>query len=110
MTFSAELSVRESDIVRIRLKGDLDAAAAPTFAAVMERALASVPKRIVLVMNELTFLGSAGLRAVVIAKHKLGRGTEMQILGAAPNVVSALKMTGFKRSVVLADSLLFGGA
>jgi anti-anti-sigma factor len=46
-------------------------------------------------------MASAGLRVLVFAKQKLGAATEIAIVGAQPQVLETLEMTGFTDSVVL---------
>ena len=71
MSFSVT-SESKNGIAQFTLVGELDAAAAGEFKAAIEQAAASQPKRVVLIMNELTYMASAGLRTLVFAKQKMG--------------------------------------
>jgi len=62
MSFSVT-SEMKNGIAQFTLVGELDAAAAGAFRDAIEQAAASHPKRVVLIMTELTYMASAGLRA-----------------------------------------------
>jgi anti-anti-sigma factor len=102
MPFSATTEL-SNGIARIRLSGELDASAAPEFKAAIEKVAAEKPRRLVLLLSELEYMASAGLRVLIFAKQKLGLGTEIVIVGARPSVVETLQMTGFHHSAVLLD-------
>jgi anti-anti-sigma factor len=88
-------------ISRITLIGELDGASAATFRSAIEEAAAQKPRRLVLVLDRLEYMASAGLRVLVFAKQKLGAATEIAVVGVQPQVLETLEMTGFTDSVVL---------
>ena len=102
MAFSATTEVT-SGIARITLAGELDASSAPDFKAAIESIVGQRPKSLVLLMKELEYMASAGLRVLIFAKQKLGVGTDLFIVGAQPSIVETLQMTGFHHSAVLLD-------
>lgn len=100
-----DISVEESqDESRIILKGELDAATAPQFKEAIEKAALSKPKRLVLFMDELEFLASAGLRVLIFAKQKMGSGVAIYVVGSRGPVLNTLEMSGFHQSVFLQDT------
>jgi anti-anti-sigma factor len=103
MAFSAVLTV-DSGIAKITMSGELDASMAPVFQREVENAEAQKPKRLVLLMSELVYIASAGLRALIFAKQKMGPGVDMYVVGAPPQVMDTLQMTGFDRSVIVLDT------
>lgn len=103
MTFSAQLEMRDR-IAKITLSGELDAATAPDFREKVEEAVDLKAKRLVLIMNELTYMASAGLRVMIFAKQMLGPGVDLYIVGAHGSVIETIEMTGFHRGVILRDS------
>jgi anti-anti-sigma factor len=102
MAFSATTEVTNG-IARITLAGELDASSAPDFRAAIEKVIAEHPRRLVLLMQGLEYMASAGLRVLIFAKQKLGLGADIFIVGARPSVVETLQMTGFHYSAVLLD-------
>ncbi len=103
MAFNTALSI-ENGIARITLTGELDASVAASFKDKIEEAAAQKPRRLVLIMSGLEFMSSAGLRALVFAKQKMGQGIDIFIVGAPPQIVEPIKQTGFHHSVVLLDT------
>jgi anti-sigma B factor antagonist len=100
MAFSAKTEVT-SGIAHVVLTGELDASSAPDFKAAIEKVSAEKPRRLVLMMQDLEYMASAGLRVLIFAKQKLGPSSDMFIIGAQPSVVETLQMTGFHHSAVL---------
>jgi anti-anti-sigma factor len=103
MAFDASLEMTGAGIAKIMLSGELDAAAAPRFKDAVERAAAQHAKRLVLLMQGLEFMASAGLRVLIFAKQKMGKDVDVYIVGAREAIVETIRMTGFHHSVVLAN-------
>jgi anti-anti-sigma factor len=110
MPFALETHVNEPVAV-IMLKGELDAAAAPTLRdAVTDLVGRDSVNTLVLEMSALTFMASAGLRVLVFAKQKLGQGTELVIAGAQESVVETIELTGFHHSVTMTERYVPGAS
>lgn len=60
--------------------------------------------KVVLEAANLEYLSSAGLRAIVFAKQKIGKGLEVILVGAKEEIVDVIKMTGFDSFVSIQDS------
>jgi anti-anti-sigma factor len=103
MAFDAQLAMT-GDVARITLSGSLDALSAPRFKEVVEAAAASTPARLVLFMDQLEFLASAGLRVLIFAKQKMGTHVDIYVVGSQGPVLGTLEMSGFHHSVYLRDS------
>lgn len=103
MAFSIRTEQSDS-VVTMVLAGELDAAAAAEFRAEVDRAAALGPTRLVLTMQDLTFMASAGLRVLVFAKQKMGASVDLFIVGAHDAVKETITMTGFDQSVDMVDS------
>ncbi|HSE48737.1 MAG TPA: STAS domain-containing protein [Terriglobales bacterium] len=91
-------SYSKGDAGCLVLVGELDASAAPQVRIVVEEVLASKPGKLVLFVEELRFMASAGLRILIFAKQKQ---PEVQIYLIKPQatIVETLKKTGFYESV-----------
>jgi anti-anti-sigma factor len=89
---------------RITLAGELDAASAQEFRAQIEAAAAARVGRLVLLMHELTYMSSAGLRALAFARQKMGGDVDIYMVGVDEAIRETLVMTGFQHSVIMLDS------
>ncbi len=103
MAFSSKLE-QKSDAAVITLAGELDTPAAQVFKEDVERATVSHPKRLVLMMGDLDYIASAGLRVLIFARQKMGSGVDIYIIGAQDQVVDTLEKTGFSNSVIMQDT------
>jgi anti-anti-sigma factor len=88
----------------IRLVGELDAAAAPQFKEAIEKLAETKPQRLILHMDQLEFMASAGLRVLIFARQKMGAGVSLYVIGSRGPVLNTLKMSGFHHSVYLQDT------
>jgi anti-sigma B factor antagonist len=87
------------------LNGELDAASAPAFRAKIELAAAANVQKLVLDLNGLEYMASAGLRVLIYAKQKMGVGVDIALVGTQPMVRDTLEKTGFHRSVTMVDGV-----
>jgi anti-anti-sigma factor len=88
----------------IKLAGELDAAAAPQFKEAIEKLAEAKPQRLILLMDQLEFMASAGLRVLIFARQKMGAGVSLYVIGSHGPVLNTLKMSGFHHSVYLQDT------
>ncbi|MFN6486553.1 MULTISPECIES: anti-sigma factor antagonist [unclassified Nostoc] len=102
MTFNATLQIN-NDIAKIKLSGELDAMTAPIFKTEVDKAASSGVKYLILLMQNLEYMSSAGLRVLIFAKQKMGVNVDIYVVGAQEMVISTLKKTGFDQSVILVD-------
>lgn len=97
------LAETKPDEAHVTLAGELDAAAAPQLREAVEGLAEAKPKRLVLHVQELHFLASAGLRVLIFARQKMGPGVSIYVVGARGPVLNTLTMSGFDNSVHLQD-------
>jgi anti-anti-sigma factor len=55
-------------------------------------------------LDELSYISSAGLRSIVVAHQRLGRGVRIVLTGADAEVAETIRLTGFHRAVVLEEA------
>lgn len=94
----------DSGTAFLELSGELDAAAAPELRSEIESLAADGSlERLVLQLGELSYMASAGLRALVFAKQKLGQQVELYLVAAQAPVIETIELTGFHRSVTMQE-------
>lgn len=103
MAFQVNLEITNG-IAKFALAGELDASTAVQFKEVIEKAAAENPRRLALLMNDLEFMASAGLRVLIFAKQKMGPAVDIYVVGAQEAVKDTLQKTGFHHSVILLDA------
>jgi anti-anti-sigma factor len=102
MTFNATMEMTGAT-AKLTLSGELDASTAPIFKEAVEKVLKDQVQRLVLVMQDLEYMASAGLRILIFAKQKMGANVDIYIVGAQELVMSTLEKTGFLHSVIVWD-------
>jgi anti-anti-sigma factor len=100
MALSVFLEVND-DIAEITLSGELDASSASLFQAELERAVALKPKRLVLLVKDLEFMASAGIRMLIFGKQKLGPKVDVYVIEPQEAILDTLRRTGIIRSVIV---------
>lgn len=103
MALTTTVDVKDG-VAKITLDGELDAAAAGQFKADVEKAALAAPKKLVLYMDKLKFMASAGLRVLIFAKQKMGTGVDIFVIAPQAPVLGTLTMSGFHHSVFIKDS------
>lgn len=99
MAFTCTMLV-ENNIAKITLAGELDAASAGDFRDKIEEAATQNPRALALLMEDLSYMASAGLRALVFAKQKMGAAVDIYVIGAQESITETLELTGFQNSVI----------
>jgi anti-anti-sigma factor len=102
MAFNVNLEMVQG-IAKLTLSGELDASTASQFKEMVEKAAQQNPKRLVLIMNDLEFMASAGLRVLIFAKQKMAASVDIYVIGAQEAVKGTLVKSGFHRSVIMFD-------
>lgn len=102
MVFDANL-VTTDKIAKITLSGELDAASASAFKEKIEAAAKQDCQRLVLLMRDLQYMASAGLRVLIFAKQKMGPAVGIYVVEAQEMVLETIEQTGFHHSVTIMD-------
>ncbi len=88
-----EKNAREQELT-LRLSGRLDTVTAPQLEAELQSGLGGVTK-LILQIDSLEYLSSAGLRVLLAAQKAMNRQGEMIVRGANETVREIFDITGF---------------
>lgn len=102
MAFNATTEITDN-VAKITLSGELDASTATAFKTEVEKASESGVKRLVLFMQDLEYMASAGLRVLIFAKQKMGSDADIYVIAAQEMVMDTMEKTGFHHSVIIQD-------
>jgi anti-anti-sigma factor len=93
----------DAKTARIALTGELDGSSAPALRETVDKVLSGKPAQLVLQVEKLTFMASAGLRILIFAKQKQPN-LKIYIISPQDTVIDTLKKTGFYQSVYILNS------
>jgi len=88
---------------RVSLAGELDASTAPALRETVDKVLSGKPARLVLQVENLAFMASAGLRILIFAKQKQP-DLKIYLVKPQPAVVETLHKTGFYDGVYVTEN------
>jgi anti-anti-sigma factor len=100
MALDIRFEMLDKGIAKVTLEGELDASTAPQFQKEVEKAAQQKARRLVLVVTDLEYIASAGLRVLVFAKQKMGSTVDVYVVGAQQQVMETIRKTGLHNSVV----------
>ena len=90
-------------VATITLAGELDGSSAPQFRDEVDKAFAPGTTRVVLQLQDLEYIASAGIRVLVYAKQKLGSNVDIYVVAPQAQILDTLQKTGVDRSVNVVD-------
>jgi anti-anti-sigma factor len=99
-TFSSEF---DNGVGIITLVGELDGSSAEAFRSAVSELASKGLTRLVLKMDRLEYMASAGLRVLVFARQKMGATVDIYLVRATDAVRETVEMTGFHHSVIMVD-------
>ncbi|NIJ53943.1 anti-sigma factor antagonist [Dyadobacter arcticus] len=102
MAFQIE-SVVEDKVAKLTLHGELDSLSARVFQTEIEKIAGKEIDSLVLDMEELNFMSSAGLRVLIYSKQKIGPKLSIYIVKPQELIVDTLEKTGLQHSVTIVD-------
>jgi anti-anti-sigma factor len=97
----------DAKTARITLAGELDGTTASTLRETVDKALSGKPAQLVLQVEKLSFMASAGLRILVFAKQKQPN-LKIYLVKPQPAIVDTLHKTGFYDGVYVTDDEVTG--
>ena len=94
------------EVSKVKLHGHIDASIAPALMDELKPLIAQKDKvkKLVFYADELEYIASAGIRAVVFAKQKLGGKVQVYLIGASEMVLDVFKMTGIDKFLTIQDT------
>ena len=101
--FDANLFEITEDTAKIALKGVLDSSTIWNFQEVFEQATVQSIKHLVLEVNDLKSISSAGIRAIAFNKQKLGRNLNIYLVRPIPLVKKFIEMSSFCEDVQIVE-------
>lgn len=102
MAFKIE-SVIEDQTARMTLHGELDSLSARVFMTEIDKLAGKPIDVLVLDMEHLDFMSSAGLRVLIFSKQKIGTHLAIYIVKPQDAIVDTLEKTGLHHSVTMVD-------
>src|SRR5690242_683777 len=104
MSFSATLS-RNGTTAVITIDGELDALTVNRFRDQVERVTEQQTEHLVLNLSSMSYLSSAGLRALVYLRQKMPDTVRVVLVGANDAIQRTIRLVGFQYSVEFSDHL-----
>ena len=95
-------SAVDANAARIILAGELDGGSAPALRETVDRVLTGKPAQLVLIVEKLSFMASAGLRILIFAKQKQP-GLKIYLVRPQEAIIDTLRKTGFYDGVYVTD-------
>ena len=90
----------------VRVRGRLDTATAPSLETTCSELIAAGAERIVIDLNELEYLSSAGIRVVLAAAKQLqADGRMLKVCGAQGIVLETLQLSGIPEIIPVCSTL-----
>jgi anti-anti-sigma factor len=97
----------ENEIVLVEVEGEIDAHTARTLEKTLNSLLAEGHSRLVLDGSQMSFISSAGLRAIMFAQRELDlRGGQVRVCGLNAPVRRVFEMAGLDECLQLSDTRL----
>jgi anti-anti-sigma factor len=84
----------EPDVAVLSVAGDLDMLTSPQLGQALEQLLSREPRTVVVDLSEVTFLGSAGLAALVTAHQRAESPEVLRIVAPSRDTRRTFAMTG----------------
>ncbi|MUG99124.1 STAS domain-containing protein [Scytonema sp. UIC 10036] len=101
--FDATLLEITEGTAKISLTGLLDADAVGRFQEELTKATQKPLRRLVLLLQDLECITTAGMRSLIFTKQKLGSDVELYVVGAQVQVEHFLRMSSFCEGITMVD-------
>lgn len=104
MTLSIKIEPQETH-VSIYLNGQVDTKSAPELLDQLTQLGLAELSELRIIAMELTFLSSAGLRALVFAKQKMPHDSRLILVGGSEEIITTIIRTGLGNAVTIVDTV-----
>lgn len=91
---------KTGEMLTLKIEGRLDTTTAPMLENTLNEQTEGI-KDLVLDMNELEYISSAGLRVLLAAQKKMSKVGTMKLVGVCDAVMEVFEMTGFADILVI---------
>lgn len=91
---------KNNQTVILKVEGRLDTTTAPALEKTVNEACENA-KELVLNLEKLTYISSAGLRVLLAAQKKMNQQGSMKLISVCQEVMDVLEMTGFADILVI---------
>jgi anti-anti-sigma factor len=91
-------------IAKVELVGRLDANNAQGFQDELKKLSGQQLEKVVFFAKDLEYISSAGLRAIIFAKQKIGSHLNVYLIGANESVLSVIKMSGLDNFLFIQET------
>ncbi|WP_115071390.1 STAS domain-containing protein [Synechococcus sp. UW179B] len=103
MTLQISSTINDSEAT-IKLVGTVDTKTAPDFLQNLTSLDLPSLTQLKIDMSEMSFMSSAGLRALLFAKQKMNQNSNLTVCGANEGVVDTIQKTGLSQAIVISES------
>lgn len=93
----------KGNVARLEIVGDVDGSSAPLVRDAIDKLLSASPQSLILQVEKVAYMSSAGLRVLIFAKQKSPSLT-IYVVKPQPPIVDTLKKTGFYDGVYVTDT------
>ena len=100
MTLAIEITKAEN-CVTMTLSGEVDTKTAPELLKELTGLELNVLSQLRMKLAEVSFMSSAGLRALVFAKQKMPHTARLYVIGASEVIQDTISKTGLTQAVVM---------
>ena len=99
------IAERENQVLIVKVEGRLDGTNAQEFQSDLAGAIAEEDRAVLLDFEQLSYISSAGLRAILItAKSLERRKAEIAVCSLSPSLLEVFQISGFDRIIPVRDS------
>ena len=106
MDFEAKISEVQSGCQVLKAKGEIDLESVGEFEESAEKIMKASPKTVLVDLSEVSYMGSCGIRVLLLLNTFLARSSnKLIIVGAKAGVLATLELVGFPEMLQMAQTI-----